>query len=97
MDRSELIAAELAGLVEELAGRELPLLREPAAAGVSLWNLGLTSSDVMRLLVAVEDRFGVTWSLDDSADALSSFGALVAHVGEHATRVPAATGGRDER
>jgi acyl carrier protein len=88
MNRSEIIATDLAGLIEELTGRRLPLLLEPAAAEVSLWNLGLTSSDAMRLLSAVEDRFGVRWSLDDSSDALSSFGALVAHVAEHATTVP---------
>lgn len=96
MSRTESVAGELARLVEDVTGRPVRL-DDPAATATPLWNLGLDSAEVIRLLNAVEDSFGVVWSLDDSVDALSSFDALAAHVAARATVPPGPAGGRAER
>ncbi len=100
MSGADPVAVHLGALIQELSGHTIPLDDAAATAG-PLWNFGMTSSDVIRLLNGVEERFGVTWSLDDSAEAFSSFDALVAHVAEHGMTVPEAVpvvaAGRDER
>ncbi|MDQ2958829.1 MAG: hypothetical protein M3Y42_17950 [Actinomycetota bacterium] len=61
---------------------------DPAIRAGSLWNLGLTSANFVRLLTSVEEGFGFEWDLDESADAVSSFDNLVACVSRNATTVP---------
>lgn len=89
MNSADLVAVQLGALVQELTGYTIPLDDAAATAG-PLWNFGMTSSDVIRLLNGVEDRFCITWSLDDSAEAFSSFDALVAHIAQHGATVPEA-------
>lgn len=62
---------------------------DPAIRAGSLWNLGLTSANFVRLLTSVEEGFGFEWDLDESADAVSCFDNLVACVSRHATKLPA--------
>lgn len=92
MQDTEQVATGLAGVWQSVVGTPLPL-DDPALREESLWSLGLTSADFIRLLTAIEDGFGLEWDLDDSVDAVASFGNLVAHVGAHATRLPAAGSG----
>jgi len=96
MHDPQVVEAELAGIWTSLMGAPLPL-EDPAARDGSLWALGLTSAGFIQLLNAIEDSFGLEWDLDDSVDAVASFGNLVGHVARHATRLPsagAAAGGR---
>jgi acyl carrier protein len=81
------VVTVLADLLEHAVERPLRL-DDPAARTVPLWNLGLTSSAFMRLLADIEDKFGVVWDVDDSADAVSSFDTLTAHVAARATLLP---------
>ncbi|MFD9069064.1 phosphopantetheine-binding protein [Streptomyces lasiicapitis] len=86
---STTVAAHLRGLLDHVVGSELPL-DSPDVRAASLWNLGLTSADFMRLLADIETGFGIKWDLDDSAEAVSTFNSLLAHVRAHATRLPQA-------
>lgn len=93
MHDDDAVKAALNEVWARITGTPLPL-DDPAARSGSLWNLGLTSAGFIQLLAAVEDEFGFEWDLDDdSAEAISSFDNLVAHVAAHAARLPAALPG----
>lgn len=79
VDHREHLAGELQAMVEGTVGGRLPL-DEPGNRQASLWSLGLTSVGFIALLSAIEQRFGITWALDEPVEAFASFDALVDHV-----------------
>jgi acyl carrier protein len=66
-----------AELVEEVA-RRLPR-PVPVREAASLVELGLDSADVLELVAAVEDRYGIAVPLDELAQ-VRTFGQMVDHV-----------------
>jgi 3-oxoadipate enol-lactonase len=87
VDRREHVAGELRALLEEAVGGPVPL-DEPGGRQASLWHLGLTSVGFIALLSAVEQRFGISWGLDEPVEAFGSFDALVDHVLANARALP---------
>ncbi len=73
------IADELRDLINLVAGGDAGI---PAAGDTSLRDLGLTSVQLLRLLVGIEDRFGVVWGDDVPEEVIASVDAMTEYI-EH--------------
>ncbi|GHJ47709.1 hypothetical protein Cs7R123_50510 [Catellatospora sp. TT07R-123] len=75
------LETELAELVAQ-AGEGAVTAAQALAEPTSLGLLGLTSLGFLRLIHAVERRYGVALDLDDDVSYLDTVGSLAAHLRE---------------
>jgi acyl carrier protein len=62
---------------------------DPADTGSeSIRRLGLSSSNMLAFLVAVEDRFGFSWEDDLDPQVLTSFDAMADHIAGRCSLAP---------
>ncbi len=71
------IADELRDLISLVAGEDVDI---PAAGDSSLRELGFTSVQLLRLLVGIQDRFGVIWGDDVPEHVIASVDAMAQYI-----------------
>lgn len=73
----ENVVTRLASLLQEIAELDAPI----AYAGPeSIRQLGLTSVQLLRLLVEIENEFGIVWDEDLDESVVSAIDAMAWHI-----------------